>query len=54
MQRSSFGDALSDLKERGVRLTPQRQMILRYLKETHEHPTADEVYNRVCEEFSGI
>lgn len=54
MHRSSFPEALADLKERGVRLTPQRQMILRYLKETHEHPTADEVYNRVCEEFSGI
>jgi Fur family transcriptional regulator, peroxide stress response regulator len=54
MQRSTFAQSLSDLKSRGVRLTPQRQMILRYLKETHEHPTADEVYNQICQEFSGI
>jgi Fur family peroxide stress response transcriptional regulator len=54
MQRSTFAQALSDLKSRGVRLTPQRQMILRYLKETHDHPTADEVYNNICQEFSGI
>ena len=54
MERSSFMQSLADLKARGVRLTPQRQMILRYLKETHEHPTADQVYNFVCQEFNGI
>ncbi|KEO85047.1 Fur family transcriptional regulator [Tumebacillus flagellatus] len=54
MQRSSFTQTLADLKERGVRLTPQRQMILKFLKETHEHPTAEEIYKQVCQEFSGI
>ena len=54
MERSSFMQSLADLKARGVRLTPQRQMILRYLKETHEHPTAEQVYNFVCKEFDGI
>ncbi|ARU63389.1 hypothetical protein CBW65_22145 [Tumebacillus avium] len=54
MQRSTFTESLADLKSRGVRLTPQRQMILRYLKETHEHPTAEQIYHQVCQEFSGI
>jgi Fur family peroxide stress response transcriptional regulator len=54
MQRSSFEESLADLKSRGVRLTPQRQMILRYLKETHEHPTAEQIYQQVSQEFSGI
>ncbi|PWK15901.1 Fur family transcriptional regulator [Tumebacillus permanentifrigoris] len=54
MQRSSFIETLADLKARGVRLTPQRQMILKVLKETHEHPTAEEIYKQVCQEFSGM
>ena len=54
MERSSFLQTLTDLKSRGVRLTPQRQMILRYLKETHEHPTADQVYGHVSQQFDGI
>jgi Fur family peroxide stress response transcriptional regulator len=54
MHRSTFTEALADLKARGVRLTPQRQMILRYLKETHEHPTAEQVYKHVSEQFEGI
>jgi len=52
--RSSFAEAMTDLKARGVRLTPQRQMILRYLKETHAHPTAEQIYKHVCEQFEGI
>lgn len=54
MLRSTFEESMTDLKERGVRLTPQRQMILRYLKETHEHPTAEQVYKQVGQEFDGI
>ncbi|MFD2169099.1 Fur family transcriptional regulator [Tumebacillus lipolyticus] len=54
MHRSSFAKSLADLKSRGVRLTPQRQMILRYLKETHEHPTAEQIYHQVSQEFASI
>ena len=54
MQRSTFAESLADLKSRGVRLTPQRQMILRFLKETHDHPTAEQVYQYVCAQFDGI
>lgn len=54
MLRSTFAESMSDLKQRGVRLTPQRQMILRYLKETHEHPTAEQVFKQVSLQFDGI
>jgi Fur family transcriptional regulator, peroxide stress response regulator len=54
MQRSTLEETMADLKQRGVRLTPQRQMILRYLKETHQHPTAEQVYKHVSMEFDGI
>jgi Fe2+ or Zn2+ uptake regulation protein len=33
--------------ERGLRMTPQRVMLLRVLSQTRTHPTADEVYRRV-------
>lgn len=51
MLRSTFAESMADLKTRGVRLTPQRQMILRYLKETHEHPTAEQIHKHVQQEF---
>ncbi|MCX7571665.1 transcriptional repressor [Tumebacillus sp. DT12] len=35
-------------------MTPQRQVILQYLKETVEHPTAEQVYHKIGEQFPGI
>ena len=32
---------------RGLRITPQRDVLLRVLSETHGHPTADELVKRV-------
>jgi Fur family peroxide stress response transcriptional regulator len=33
--------------ERGLRITPQREVLLRVLSETHGHPTADELVRGV-------
>lgn len=52
--RRSYSQSLADLKNRGIRLTPQRQVILQFLKETHEHPTAEQVYQKIGEQFPGI
>ena len=54
MQKRSYSQSLADLKSRGIRLTPQRQVILQFLKETHEHPTAEQVYQTIGEQFPGI
>ncbi|MGB8955651.1 MAG: Fur family transcriptional regulator [Tumebacillaceae bacterium] len=54
MQRRSYSQSLADLKSRGIRLTPQRQVILQFLKETEEHPTAEQVYQKIGEQFPGI
>ncbi|TCP54698.1 Fur family peroxide stress response transcriptional regulator [Tumebacillus sp. BK434] len=54
MKRKSYSQSLADLKGRGIRLTPQRQIILQYLKETEEHPTAEQVYHKIGEQFPGI
>lgn len=38
---------VADLRQRGVRLTPQREMILDAIHHEDEHLTADEIYQRV-------
>lgn len=45
---------LKQLKDKGVRFTPQRQAILEFLLETQSHPTADEIYHHVKEKFPGV
>ena len=37
-------DALSTLKENGIRITPQRQAILEFLIMTNLNRTEDEIY----------
>ncbi len=45
---------LAELKEKGVRLTPQRQAILEFLKSVDSHPNAEEVYMNIRNKFPGI
>lgn len=47
-------DIIAQLRERGVRLTPQRQAILEYLFSTDSHPRADEIHQHVRRQFPGI
>lgn len=47
-------EILSQLKEKGVRFTPQRQAILEYLLNTDDHPTAEEIYHHVRIRFPGV
>lgn len=54
MKKRTYGQSLVDLKSRGIRLTPQRQVILQFLKETDDHPTAEQVYQKIGEQFPGI
>ncbi|MCB1013966.1 MAG: transcriptional repressor [Acidimicrobiales bacterium] len=41
-------------RERGLKVTPQRQRIFRALHETREHPTAEAVYDEVRREMPTI
>ncbi len=45
---------LLELKEKGVRLTPQRQAILEFLKRVDTHPNAEEIYLHIRSKFPGI
>ncbi|WP_425807021.1 Fur family transcriptional regulator [Desulfitobacterium sp. Sab5] len=47
-------EILKQLKEKGVRFTPQRQAILEYLLGTDTHPTAEDIYNHVKAKFPGV
>lgn len=37
--------------ENGLKMTPQRRIIIEYLQSAVNHPTADEVFNAVNEKF---
>lgn len=50
----SVPSAALQLREAGIRLTPQRQAILEYLQSTTEHPRAEDIYERVRRTFPGI
>jgi len=39
------------LRERGLKITPQRFAILEHLAQNHEHPTADEIFNAINRQF---
>ena len=47
-------EILRQLKDKGVRFTPQRQAILEFLLGTVSHPTADEIYHHVKAKFPGV
>lgn len=46
--------ALQKLKTTGVRMTPQRHAILAYLLNTMNHPTADEIYKAIADNFPNM
>ena len=45
---------LRQLKDKGVRFTPQRQAILEFLLRTDTHPTAEDIYQFVKAKFPGV
>ncbi|HHY28942.1 MAG TPA: transcriptional repressor [Desulfitobacterium dehalogenans] len=47
-------EILKQLKDKGVRFTPQRQAILEFLLGTDTHPTAEEIYHHVKAKFPGV
>lgn len=39
------------LKQRGLKVTPQRLAILNFLMHTNEHPTAETIYKKLVSDF---
>ncbi len=54
MSETYLKDALATLRESGVRITPQRHAILEYLISSEAHPTADEIYRALEDDFPNM
>ncbi|BDR57285.1 Fur family transcriptional regulator [Xylocopilactobacillus apis] len=54
MSDSSFENALSSFKASGAKITQQRKIILKYLVDSHTHPTAKKIYDDLKESQSEI
>jgi Fur family peroxide stress response transcriptional regulator len=46
--------AVGHLKSGGVRMTPQRYAILRYLMESYTHPTADDIFRALSPQYPSL
>jgi len=49
-----FTDSIDALKKTGVRITPQRKAVLKYMIETEEHPTADDIFKALSSEYPNM
>lgn len=54
MSEMKLKDALDTLKQNGVRITPQRHAILEYMITSEAHPTADEIYKALSDNFPNM
>ncbi len=51
---TTFDDAVKNLKEQNIRITPQRMAILEFLAQSKNHPTAEEIYRAIEVKFPGM
>ena len=49
--QARLDEMIAKLRERGYRLTPQRMAVLRILSASEEHPSVEQIYERVKAEF---
>ena len=54
MEEGTVAKTIQKLRNEGVRITSQRQEIIRYLVETHDHPTADEIYQALADKVTDV
>ncbi len=50
----SVEKVIKRLKERGMKITPQRVMILKFLEGNRNHPTPEDIYSAALDKFSAI
>lgn len=51
MAYSILNDSISKLRNEKIRITPQRIAILEFLAQSDMHPTADEIYQALADDF---
>lgn len=47
-------ESINKLKEHNVRITPQRNAIIKFLIDTDVHPTADDIYQELVGDFPNM
>lgn len=45
---------IEKLKEKNIKITPQRVAIIEYLMSTKTHPSAEEIYNKILKKFPNV
>ncbi|AQW21372.1 transcriptional repressor [Lentilactobacillus curieae] len=54
MTSSALSESLASLKEQGVRITPQREIILDYLIQVDTHPTVEMIRDGIDEKLPNL
>lgn len=54
MPNKTYQKALDTLRKSKIRITPQRQIILKYLINHDNHPSVDTIYEALKKEFSNL
>ncbi|MEJ6399737.1 Fur family transcriptional regulator [Nicoliella lavandulae] len=49
-----YDQSIAILKKNKVRITPQRQIILKYLINHHNHPSVETIYEALANDFSNL
>ena len=49
-----MNELIEKYRDKGLKMTPQRIAIISYLEDNKTHPTADDIYKRVKEEYPTI
>jgi Fur family peroxide stress response transcriptional regulator len=47
-------ELVEKLREKGVKITPQRLAVLKFLENGQKHYTAEEIYQAICKEYPAI
>lgn len=50
----TFDEMITILKERQIRMTPQRRAILAYMMNSHHHPTVEEIYQDLLPDWPSL
>lgn len=53
-QQEELNQALQVLKKHQIRVTPQRQIILKYLVSHHNHPSVETLFNELSDELPNL
>ena len=54
MDKNRIEEGIKLLKENGLRITPQRKAIMKYIATSQSHPTADEILKSLINKLTNL